>query len=118
MVSGMAATAQSVSDISHDEILTGTQQTGRILRIIGEYTLGVPGSSGLYQVGIGIFVATQDGVLATPPDPLEDINQSWFYWDAPRLEMDAAAAAPSYTKPFEIRSGRRLRSGFRLGLVF
>ena len=116
----MATSEQAVSDISPDRMLASPDLgfTATLLRMIGTFFLSDVSVDGLYQVGLGIYISTADAVITAPPDPLSDTNQAWYYWRADRDFHEATVEGRKEPKSFDIRTGRRLRQGYRLGLIF
>ncbi len=106
-------------DISHALITDGETSGGTCKRLIGDLRFeNADASADHIVLGIGITVATVDAFIAGAlPDPLTDLRQDWYYWRASAWHPGPTAASNAnnfITIPIDIRSGRRLREGFRL----
>ena len=95
------------------------QVAGTLKRMIGSLTV-IPNAAGSGQFGIGVSVITQDaealGASAVPDPLVANGRQSWYWWMAETSSFDNVNAQLTFR--FDIRTARRIRSGFTLGLVF
>ena len=92
---------------------------GTLLRMVGTLTV-IPNAAGSGQFGAGVSVMTQEALglgASAAPLPLTANNRQGFYWWM--AETSAFESAnQQLTFKFDIRSARRIRSGFTLGLLF
>ncbi len=95
--------------------------TASILRSIFEMSLALPGA----VVGVapqhnsmGITIMTNDAFFAVAsPDPEGDFQQSWYYWNRWQTTFPTVAQVQRAMPMVDLRSSRRLRSGFKLVMV-
>ena len=87
-----------------------------LLRMVGSWSLGDPGANGFYEAALGVSVMSEAGMggLALP-EPISDSNQSWYYWDHMRANLNVTGLGRD--KVFDIRTARVIRPGFRLVLI-
>ncbi len=115
-----AAASQSVAGLTPEPmqaLLTGTALIRRLI-LHGEIhsTAVVPAGGEVFDIGLGISVVTNDAFAAPViPDPLSDFQQGWYYWTERTGFL--TPEFPSYHWDAEIRSMRKLRSGFKLILT-
>jgi len=110
------ASEGNVIDISHISISLGNNAGGTCLRLIGNlnYSSIVAGFE-KYNYGVGVAVMTSDAIVAgATPDPLSDLSQDWYYYDA---WEGILGLENNHTRYFDIRTARRIREGYRLGWV-
>ena len=87
--------------------------------MVGHLSVNIPAGPAGFEFGIGISIVNQevvDGGGTDIPLPLTDTNQSWYYWEAQigRIRDDETMVFPK----FDIRTSRKVRTGFALILVF
>ena len=96
-----------------------TRLAGTLLRMVGSMTV-IPNAAGSGQFGAGISVMTEDALDAgagSSPNPLDaNDRQGWYWWMAETSAFESANQQQTYR--FDIRTARRIRTGFTLGLVF
>ena len=95
--------------------------SGTIRRMLGTLSI-IPNAAGSAQLGIGVTVMTRDAAdagAASAPMPLgtgTSNRQGWYYWSTDTMVFPNSTTQKSFD--FDIRSARRVRAGFTLGLVF
>ena len=110
----LAAAGETPVDLTADALIGG-DQTGKVLRMVGEVNLHNPGVAGTYGFALGVTIMTADGFVATAvPDPLTDANQGWYYWVATTTRLTPEL---SWMRTFDIRTQRVIRGGFRLIMI-
>ena len=118
----IGANAISLGDMSLQPVSGGSGiRPGTIVRLVGSLTVQI-NQSGSGQWGAGISLMTEDALAlgaTAAPNPLGGTNdnfQGWYWWFADTAGAVDPGELRSYD--FDIRSKRRVRSGFGLGLVF
>ncbi len=86
--------------------------------MIGHVDVAAVGGSATQQVfSMGVCVLSRDAATAgTVPEPLSDLQQAWYYW-AVRNPIGEAGGDRQQSWDFDIRTKRRLRSGYDLVLT-
>ena len=111
------AAQQFILDVSPTQIISGFDSTATLKRTIGHIDLFNDGiGSESFLTTVGMCVVTSEAIVASVvPDPLFDLEQDWYYWKAvePRLSPET----PSYSWEFDLKTGRRLREGYRLVFI-
>jgi len=96
---------------------TGTATIKRLLMHFKLTTLLVSPSAIRQDIFVGVGVVTKDAVAAGAlPDPLSDFEQSWYYWTGRQITT-VVGSTQEVAWDVDIRSMRKLRSGYRLVLV-
>ena len=109
------AASQTFGVISPEPLAIANTGTAVCHRMIGHCDMKPVGitDEGFHTVGIGVVVVTRDSATGNPnvPDPLSDFQQSWYYW-AIRNAIGEAGGAHMTSWDWDIRTKRRLRSGY------
>jgi len=95
--------------------------TATIIRSIMNWSLN-PTLSGSAQhsAAVGIYVADHEAIIQTAfNDPASDPEQDWYYWTARTIVIDGGSANAQHGISWDVdlRTSRRLRSGYDLLLV-
>ena len=106
------------SDLTPLPMRTQTDNLGSatILRLVGSVTFTTDGNttSNPAHAAIGIYVLSDEAFDSLAfADPLADVQQPWYYWTFTTI---ANTSTPQVI-PFDIRTSRRLRQGYRLMAV-
>ncbi len=114
-----AAPSQTFGIISPEPLATQNIGTAVIHRMIGhvdQLSIGAD-TTALQQAFYGVAVVNRDAAAAAValPDPASDFQQSWYYWTARGMPGDTGNRTQSWD--FDIRTKRRLRSGYDLIFV-
>jgi len=115
--------AIALGDMSFRSIDDDHDKAGTIMRMLGNLDF-VANAGGSGQIGIGVTVQTSDGNAAgaaSAPNPLgvgTSTRQGWYFWFVATMKFDGTGDGLGKTESFDIRTMRRIRAGFTLGLVF
>ena len=117
-----ASAGRLFTDISIDNLAVGAVQTATCRRMIGECRLTATDTALEGEIAVGVAVVTRDAVVSGAlPDPLDDNDQDWYYWNGNLVTLTTGlVAGAGSTNPvwtFDIRSARRLRGGYRLAWI-
>ena len=115
-----AAAAITIIELTSPQISSSLGQTGTILRWMGRLMIQSNDVAQLIEMAWGVAVVTADALVAgAVPDPLTDEAQAWYYWDAYEGTIAIIGEGPrgGLEIKFDIRSKRRLRSGYRLAFI-
>ncbi len=112
------AASQVITDISPEPMATDLVGSAKILRCVGHLTFSLSAVSGtLVQVaGFGISVVTNDAFAALAvPDPISgDFQQGYYYWTSFGFNVTDGEGPNWQDMPFDVRTQRVLRSGYKL----
>jgi len=104
-------------DISAPYLIPSPSSQATILRLVGNVAVSsVDADSFQFAVGVGVVSQEVIDGGTNIPLPLTDQDTSWYFWAAfsGRSQVGETVRLP----PFDIRTARKLRSGFALILVF
>jgi len=99
-----------------------------VLRMLGEYTIGVTGAPAAVDsviIGVGVAVVSTDALAAgtgSLPDPFGDQTYPWLYWAAHAFHytdtnLNSASASASIRKEISVKSMRKIK-GDREAIVW
>jgi len=109
-----------VADITVEPQKTDLLGVAKVVRSIIKWAwmldAGV-GSSTPQQLAVGITLATIDALSGLVlPDPLGDLQQGWYYWDA-KGHVFGNDTGENVEWEIDLRTSRVVRGGFRLVLI-
>ena len=122
--SSLASTVRSFADIGPEQLahINGANQTAKLHRLVGHLTFDAQGQSGPFSFAAGICVVTVDAINlgnTALPDPIGDLSQGWYWWQADLARFEGVDSGPTTIKyNFDIRTTRVLRGGYTLALNF
>jgi len=110
----------AIADLTREPMsasLVGT--AGTIIRLILRVRHMLLSTSEVpITVVMGITLMTIDAFTAlASPDPIGDQQQPWYWWDSLTMVRDTNAAPQTDSRDFDIRTSRKVRSGWKLVLV-
>ncbi len=114
-----AVGSATFSVISPEPLRTDNIGTAVIHRMIGHIDMAAVGTDATQQIGaFGVCVLSRDAATAgTVPEPLSDTQQAWYYWTV-RNAIGEPGGNRQMSWDFDIRTKRRLRSGYDLVWVW
>ncbi len=100
------------------------QGSSSIKRFFGNFSVqNNSENAGIFTFGLGVSIVPRDLVAALGaglPNPIGGSEQGWYYNEINTRDWVAQTNQPGvlFEAKFDIRTGRRLRSGFSLVAIF
>jgi len=113
---------QDIADLTPEPMATSLVGTATLVRMVAQWSITIPvavisPTPNFHSVGIAVVTADAFTAAALP-DPESDFQQSWYYWNRWMVRINAAVTSTVEAHfPVDIRTARRLRSGYKLVMI-